>query len=127
MGAAASGDRVAALYREHALGLVRVALLLVGDRGTAEDVVQDAFCALYRGWWRLRDPDKAVAYVRVAVLNGCRSVLRDRARARKLPAPAELPVWSAEAAAIAGEERRAALEAVASLPPRAREVLVLRY
>lgn len=36
------------LYREHALGLVRFALLLTGDRATAEDVVQDAFLGLTR-------------------------------------------------------------------------------
>jgi DNA-directed RNA polymerase specialized sigma24 family protein len=36
------------LYREHALGLMRFALLLTGDRATAEDVVQDAFLGLYR-------------------------------------------------------------------------------
>ncbi len=70
---------------------------------------------------------KAGAYVRAAVLNGCRSVLRDRSRAMKLLVPRDPPVWSAEAATIAGEDRREALEAVASLPRRAREVLVLRY
>src|SRR6266700_1894979 len=56
-----------------------------------------------------------------------RSVLRDRSRARKLLVPRDPPVWSAEAATIAREDRREALEAVASLPRRAREVLVLRY
>src|SRR5205085_10145715 len=43
------------LYRAHALGLIRFALMLVGDQTTAEDVVQEAFLGLYRGWHRVRD------------------------------------------------------------------------
>ena len=38
------------LYREHVPGLVRFALLLTGDRATAEDVVQDAFLGFHRHW-----------------------------------------------------------------------------
>ena len=49
--AESAAEGVDDLYRVHAVGLVRFALLLVGDRATAEDVVQDAFRsgrALYR-------------------------------------------------------------------------------
>ncbi|WP_344887486.1 permease-like cell division protein FtsX [Actinomadura meridiana] len=69
----ASDDATSAvteLYRGHALGLTRLALMLVGDRGTAEDVVQEAFAGLYKRWPRLRERDKALTYVRSAVLNG---------------------------------------------------------
>jgi DNA-directed RNA polymerase specialized sigma24 family protein len=38
------------LYPEHALGLVRFALLLTGDRAGAEDVVRDAFLDWHRHW-----------------------------------------------------------------------------
>ena len=41
---------VTALYREHALGLTRLAFLVLADRHAAEDVVQDAFCGLFRAW-----------------------------------------------------------------------------
>jgi RNA polymerase sigma-70 factor (sigma-E family) len=124
-----AGPDVDELYREHALALVRLALLLTGDKATAEDVVQDAFLGLYRGWSRLRDPDSAVGYLRTAVVNGCRSVHRSR---RRLWPHAQLehdppPVWSAEAAAIDSEERRAVLAAVARLPRRQREILALRF
>ncbi len=118
---------IAGLFRDHRQALVRVALALVGDRATAEDVVQDAFTGLYRGMARLRDPDKALGYLRTSVINGCRSVHRTRQRAlraRRLHAPA---AWSAESAALAREESRLALQAVARLPRRAREVLALRY
>ena len=116
---------VTELYRGHALGLMRLALVMVGDRTTAEDVVQDAFTGLYRRWSRVRDRDKALTYVRSAVLNGCRTVLRRRRRpfrGEHLP-----PAWSAEAAVMVGEDRRQVLAALHRLPARQREALVLRY
>jgi RNA polymerase sigma-70 factor (sigma-E family) len=126
--APAAGQLVEDLYRGHALRLTRMALLLVGDQASAEDVVQEAFLGLYRGLGRLSDPGRAVGYLRVSVLNGCRSVLRARKRARLRRAePTAPPVWSAESAVLAVEERREMLQAVARLPRRQREVLVLRY
>ncbi|GGK59402.1 hypothetical protein Ppa06_26970 [Planomonospora parontospora subsp. parontospora] len=118
---------VAGLFAEHHLGLVRLALLMVGDQATAEDVVQEAFTRTHAGWRRLRDPDRALTYIRSAVLNGARSVLRRRAVAFRRAVPYEPPVWSAEHAALLGEERREVLVALRDLPGRQREALVLRY
>lgn len=118
---------VASLYRSHAVTLIRIALMLLGDQPSAEDVVQDAFLGLHRGLPRLREPAKALPYLRTSVVNGCRTVQRSRTRARHRSAESQPPVWSAESAVMASEERRAVLAAVASLPGRAREVLALRY
>lgn len=118
---------VGELYRAHGLALVRTAVLLVGDRPTAEDVVQDAFAGLYRMSHRLSSPDKALAYLRVSVLNGCRSVHRSRRTWFGRTSQHEPAVWSAEAAVIAREDSRLVLRAVARLPRRSREVLGLRY
>ncbi len=52
---------VTALYRVHAVGLIRLAYLMLGDRAAAEDAVQDAFYGLYRHWDRLADPAGAPA------------------------------------------------------------------
>lgn len=123
----AAREAVDDLFRMHAFGLVRFALMLVGDLTTAEDVVQDAFLGLYRGWDRLRDPDAVLGYLRTAVVNGARSVHRGRSRARLLRVTHDPPVWSAEAAAMDGEDRRAVLAAIAKLPQRQREVLALKY
>jgi RNA polymerase sigma-70 factor (sigma-E family) len=118
-------DAVSALYAEHALGLTRMAFLILGDRFAAEDVVQEAFIGLYGAWDRLRSHDNVLGYLRVSVLNGCRSVIR---RSRRAPKAIEVvPVASAEADAMSAEERRAAVAAVRRLPPRQREVLILRY
>ena len=115
------------LFRLHAVDLVRFALMLVGDQSTAEDVVQDAFLGLYRAWDRVRDPDAVLGYLRTAVVNGSSSVHRSRGRARLLRVQHDPPVWSAEAAVMDGEDRRAVLAAIATLPQRQREVLALKY
>jgi RNA polymerase sigma-70 factor (sigma-E family) len=130
--AAAPGEwlDVALLYRQHHADLVRLALLLVGDRGCAEDVVQDVFTRLCaRG--RVVARDSTLAYVRTAVVNGCRSVLRRRALTRRIAVTRAIP-WpeaqeSAEHTAMLAEDRRLVLAALAALPSRRREVLVLRF
>lgn len=113
------------LFRERQLELVRMAFFIVGDQATAEDVVQDAFAALHRRLDRLSDHDRTLPYIRAAVLNGCRTVLRRRRR--PLSAPDPEPVWSAESAVLLGEDRREVLLALRALPRRQREALVLRY
>jgi RNA polymerase sigma-70 factor (sigma-E family) len=120
-------DAVDELYREHVLGLTRLAMVLVGDAESAQDVVQDAFIGLYSAWPRLRNPEKAPVYLRHAVLNGARSVLRARKRRQSLRLRYDPPVWSAEAAVMVREDQRAVLAAIARLSRRQREVLALRY
>lgn len=118
---------VTALYSANYRSLVRLAAMLVRDAGTAEEVVQDAFVAMHGGWRRLRDPDKALSYLRQSVVNRSRSVLRHRAVVEKY-APKGLPdAPSAEAGAIGELERSAVIEALSGLPARQREALVLRY
>jgi RNA polymerase sigma-70 factor (sigma-E family) len=114
------------LYAAHRLRLVRLAVLLVDDQLSAEDVVHDVFVRLHRGW-RLKDPDRALAYLQRAVVNQCRSVLRRRRTARLYVAPHEPPASGPESAAILAEEHREVLEALDRLSTRQREVLVLRY
>lgn len=118
---------VATLFADNHLSLVRLAIFMVGDLATAEDVVQDAFARTHAGRRRLRDPGRALAYVRSAVLNGCRSVLRRRAVAFRRAVPYEPPIWSAESVVMIGEDRREVLAALRDLPRRQREALVLRY
>ena len=115
------------LYRSHRLGMVRLAMLLVDDQASAEDVVQEAFAGLYRNWSGLRDSAAAIGYLRTAVVNGSRSMLRRRRTARAYVPPDPGTARSAESLAIMSSEHRAVVDALADLPPRQREVLVLRY
>ena len=118
---------VTALYSAHYRSLVRLATLLVRDVATAEEVVQDAFVAMHGAWRRLREPDKALSYLRQSVVNRSRSVLRHRAVVEKY-APKGLPdAPSAENGAIVELERSAVVKALSALPTRQREALVLRY
>jgi RNA polymerase sigma-70 factor (sigma-E family) len=121
---------VTALYQAHAVSMIRFALLMLGDRSAAEDVVQDAFLNLFRRWHGLNDTGKAQAYVRSAVLNGCRDAVkrRDRRARRDLMAALDLgELPSAEAAALISEDRRRILAGLRLLPGRQREALVCRY
>ncbi|WP_253258520.1 SigE family RNA polymerase sigma factor [Pseudonocardia sp. N23] len=118
---------LADLYNDHRLRLVRLAVLLVDEPTTAEDVVQEAFTGLHRNWGGLRDEAAAVAYLRTAVVNGSRSVLRRRRTARDYVPPHSVNARSAESLAMLSAEHQAVVDALATLPPRQREVLVLRY
>jgi RNA polymerase sigma-70 factor (sigma-E family) len=117
---------VGALYQAHALPLIRLAYITLGDRASAEDVVQDAFCGLFKRWDHLAENGKALAYVRASVLNGCRSVLRHRAVLRR-KVTHQVAAESAESEMLSGEERYQLMRAVRRLPTRQREALVLRF
>jgi RNA polymerase sigma-70 factor (sigma-E family) len=121
---------VTELYGAHAVAMIRIALIMLGDRAAAEDVVQDAFFGLYRRWSKLDDQANALTYVRSAVLNGCRDTLRLRVRRERRDRAAARSwqdVGSAEALALMGEDHRRILAAARRLPGRQREALVCRF
>jgi RNA polymerase sigma-70 factor (sigma-E family) len=120
-------DDAVALYTAHRLRLVRLAVLLVDDLPTAEDVVHDAFAAFLARRSKLDDPDRAIAYLRTSVVNGARDKLRRRRTARAYTPPHEIPRDTTTESALLAEEHREVLAAVSQLAPRQREVLVLRY
>lgn len=123
-------EAISTLFAAHHSRLVGLAALLVDDRETAEDVVQEAFATVYRRWRLLRDPDAAVAYLRASVVNGSRSQLRRRHTVRtNLPrlASRSEALASAEHDAVHHEESDRLWAAVTALPMRQRQVLVLRY
>ena len=137
---------VTALFRDHHAELVRLAVLMTGDQESAEDIVQDVFARLCTRDY-LPEAAGALAYVRAAVLNGCRSALRRRAAARRSGGARGGPAYnarardgsardgwardltqaSAEHEVLLAEDRRQVLAALAGLSRRRREVLVLRY
>jgi RNA polymerase sigma-70 factor (sigma-E family) len=119
------------LYAAHWRRLVRLAVILVRDQGTAEEVVQDAFVAVHSRWRSLREPENAVAYLRQSVVNKSRSVLRHRGVVSKYvereAAQAVRTAPPADDSVIDRERRQQILDALAGLPRRQREVLALRY
>jgi RNA polymerase sigma-70 factor (sigma-E family) len=103
------------LYAQQYRPMVRLAHALVDTPQRAEEVVQDAFAAIYERYDRVERPE---AYLRVAVLNGCRRVLRRRMLRRAQPIPrgqdGELPF-------------NHVVDAIQRLPHRQRSMVVLRY
>ena len=118
---------MARLYSIHYRPLVRLAALLLRDAATAEDVVQDSFAAVRGGWQRLGDAEKALAYLRQAVVNRSRSVLRHRTVPGDNPQPALPDTPGAGHGAPGLLDQPAARAALAGLPDRQREAIVLRY
>jgi RNA polymerase sigma-70 factor (sigma-E family) len=120
-------EAVTQLYAAQYRALVRLATLLLRDVGAAEEIVQDSFVAMHGSWRRLRDHDRALAYLRQSVVNRSRSALRHRTvELRHAPAP--MPDHaSAEHGALEALEREDLIRALHRLPRRQREVLVLRY
>ena len=127
MAVASAADRLTELYTAHYRSLVRLAAFLTGDRDNAEEVVQDAYVKVLGSWRGIREPDKAEAYLRTAVVNLSRSRLRRRQVAdRHRPDPPP-DVCSAESSAMRTVQREAVLHALQQLPQRQREAVVLRY
>ena len=118
---------VTELFHHHYRRLVGLAGLMVDDRETAEEVVQDSFEALYRHWARLRDPNAAIAYLNRSVVNGSRSKVRRRVTVRAFPLPEAGVEPSAESGGLDRSRRQELVAAVHQLPRRQREVVVLRY
>ena len=107
------------LYRTHRMQMVRLAILLVDDMASAEDVVQEAFAGLYRNWGGLRDRNAAIGYLRTAVVNGSRSMLRRRRTARAYVPPDPGTARSAESLAMLSTEHQAVVSALGDLAPQA--------
>lgn len=128
--ATGADEALEVLYADHWRALVRLSVLLVRDQGTAEEVVQDAFVSVHGHWDRLRDHQAALAYLRRSVVNGSRSVLRHRAVRTRYAHREAVPGTAPDELGGTAErlaERAAVLDALAALPRRQREVLVLRH
>jgi RNA polymerase sigma-70 factor (sigma-E family) len=115
---------VSALFRDRYPEMVRLANLLGAD--DPEDIAQEAFARLIRRHDSLRDPAAALAYVRTSVCNLTRNRHR-HLRVVRLRTPAARHEDSSEQAVILREDHREVLAALAGLPPRRREAIVLRY
>src|SRR6202020_2506399 len=78
-------------------------------------------------WPALKDPDRALAYARASVLNGCRMVHRAYSRHDGITLGAPDATESAEESVLIGEASREVLAPLRRLPARQREAVVLRY
>ena len=105
--------------------LLRVAYLLVGDLGRAEDLLQSALVKTYLAWDRIRDREAVHAYVRRVLVTTATSWWRRRSwweePVAALPEPAGTDFAGAHV------ESAVVREALMTLPPKQRAVVVLRF
>jgi RNA polymerase sigma-70 factor (sigma-E family) len=123
----------------HARGpaLLRLAYLLAADRHLAEDLVQSAFVDLYRSWSKVVASDRPEAYARRVLVNAWLGHRRRASSSERPFGPDDVATVTATApvgdAAVAADfaggvvARDAMWHLLATLPPRGRAVLVLRY
>lgn len=123
-----SDQEVAALFRRHYASMCRLAFVILGDAHVAEEVVMDAMLKTFSGWRRIRDVASSEAYLRRAVINGCRSRIRRKSVEARGAAVMKGRLQRPDEWADAGnEDRDDVWRAVQGLPERQRACVVLRY
>jgi RNA polymerase sigma-70 factor (sigma-E family) len=122
-------EQVAVLFDAHYNKLRDLAYVILGDRNLAEEIVMEAFLKTFTGWGRIRDLDRADAYLKRAVVNLCRSKIRRKVVEARSNAvtyrrdECKAPDWDPDI----HEESRELWTAVRGLPVRQRACIVLRY
>jgi RNA polymerase sigma-70 factor (ECF subfamily) len=108
-------------FDRHFDPVARALTLATGSRDLAEDATQDAFTKALRRWRRVRQMDRPDGWVYVVAMNAA----RDRARkAERTSTPAPEPAVDHSGGVAV---RLTVRDAIATLPPRQREAVVLRF
>ena len=118
---------VVRLYEAEAARLVQMARWFVDDLTAAEDLVQEAFIRLAGNAHRIRDGERAAAYLRSIVINLARDHNRRGLVSLRHRPPAVLDPRSAEDHAARHEDVAEVVAALRELPRRQRDCVVLRY
>ena len=118
-------ERIEALFDEFYEPMTRLAFVILGDRGAAEEAVMDAFVKALSPRWRRRRIDDPRAYLRMVVVNECRSRIRRATIERRANAEA-----TSDRGTLGSEIESLHLDiwdAVRALPERQRICVVLFY
>jgi RNA polymerase sigma factor (sigma-70 family) len=123
----AVGARVGRLYENHGRMVLGLCHVLMRDPHEAEDAAQQTFLSAHKGLLRGQSPRDPAAWLATIARNECRGRIRDRMR-MPLPVTDEVPSTLAdpEELAIEREDLQEALTALAGLPERQREAVMLR-
>lgn len=120
------------LVAEHQQRIARLCYRLLGWRQDVEDVVQEVFLAALRGLPEFRGQSDVATWLTRIAINTCRAHLRKRFLRLRRPAawpggPERPSAWPAERRLMDRERFERVRRAVRKLPPKYREVVVLRY
>jgi RNA polymerase sigma-70 factor (sigma-E family) len=123
-----AGDDDAA-FREYVVArgtaLLRMAVMLTGNRADAEDLVQAALAKTYLAWGKINDRAALDAYVRRAMVNTHISWWRRR-KLEEFPTD-ELPDQAVADHACESDMAEVVRRALDRLPQRMRAAVMLRY
>lgn len=118
-------ERLDALYRAHATTLLRLAVLMIGDSGSAEEVLHEAFLRFHdRG---RAESGRELAYLRRTVINLCNNQHRHRRVVESASVPSAGEVPEPAVAAVKSITRDRVVDAVRCLPDRQRDCVLLHY
>jgi RNA polymerase sigma-70 factor (sigma-E family) len=118
-------ESVESLFHAHYPRVVYTAFSLVGDWDLAEQLAQEAYLRLWRRWRWISDPQAAPMYLQRTVVNLSRETIR-----RKVIERRALRTRGAERTIATGPDLAGLVElrrAIAALPVRKRECVVLRF
>ena len=122
-------EAIAELFDRHSAPMCRLAYVILGDAARAEEIVMEALLKTFTGWGRIRDIERADAYLRRTVVNLCRSRIRRKVIETRVNQTIHhreqrrAPDWDPER----HETGRLVWRAVVELPERQRACVVLRY
>src|SRR6266851_6226414 len=122
---AGSDAQFVAFVHARSAALLRLAVLLTGDRHDGEDLLQIALTKAYRSWWRLRRPELAEAYVRRILVTSVTSWRRRGAARERASGLVPDRLVAGSDAEVA--DRIVLAQALRLLSPGQRVVLVLRF
>jgi len=120
MAAWSADARYTRLVEEQGTGLLRLAIMLLGNRHDAEDAVQDVLINAASAW----PMTQPLAYLRKSVANRCMDIIRKR---RDIPTESVPETPISDSGFIRVEEARHFFDLIQDLPPRQRQTIVLRY
>ncbi len=118
-------DRFTAFVRAQSASLFRTAYLITGDHQRAEDLLQSTLVRLYQRWPRVEAMEQPVGYARKVLVNQAVSWWRRRSSREEPLLLLDEPTWDGGVDEVTEHER--VWNAVVSLPPRQRAVMVLKY
>jgi RNA polymerase sigma-70 factor, ECF subfamily len=125
-------DELGELFRNHYKGIFRVAYRITGSQSDAEDVLQNIFVRLTRGWAGRDLSPNPRAFLYRSAINGALDLVRHRKRANlvslDVPEFDQCSGAASPADELADNELRELVrQAVAKLEGRAAQAFVLRY
>ena len=118
------------IYDKYKVGLLKFAVVLIGDLNMAEDVVHDVFVKFAQSADRIKPTGSLKNYLATSVVNRVRNYLRDNSRHSETNLDAVDVVWSSERGpqqwAVLSEQLTLLSQALRQLPYEQREVISLR-